>query len=87
MTSAAMGMTSEKIPSAATLANARSFVGKLSTKRANRPNSSAPAHGSSTANQRFGGMHDCNVYRNMATNRDLGRRIVTSAGSVIARVP
>src|SRR3954471_19867915 len=45
ITNAAIGMTNEKIPSAATLANARSRVGKLSTNRANNPKSNAPAHG------------------------------------------
>src|SRR3954451_22613118 len=61
ITNAAIGITNEKIPSAATLANARSRVGKLSTARANNPKSNAPAHGNRIANQRFGGMHDCHV--------------------------
>ena len=55
-TSAAIGSISAKMPSAATLAKARSAGS--STVRASRPNSNAPAHGISTAAHRFGGMHD-----------------------------
>src|SRR3954453_19546865 len=61
ITNAAIGITKEKIPSAATLANARSRVGKLSTARASSPNSSAPPQGNRIASHRFGGMHDCHV--------------------------
>ena len=60
MTSAAIGITSPKMPSAATLANALARS-DASTAWASRPNSSAPAHGSSTAAHRFGGKHDCSV--------------------------
>ena len=48
MTSAAIGITSPKMPSAATFANARSR-GRRRPRSASSPNSSAPAHGSSTA--------------------------------------
>ena len=61
MTSAAIGITSPKMPSAATLAKARSLVGKWWTAWASKPNNSAPAHGSSTAAHRLGGTHDCSV--------------------------
>ena len=48
------------MPSAATLANARSAVGAF-TAWLSSPNSSAPADAASTAAQRRGGRHDCSV--------------------------
>ena len=59
MTSAAIGSTSPKMPSAATVAKAR--CAGSSTACASSPNRSAPAHGTSTAAHRFRGKHDCNV--------------------------
>ena len=60
MTSAAIGTTSPKMPSAATVTKARWAVS--STACASRPNKSAPAHGTSSASHRLRGKHDCNVY-------------------------
>ena len=59
ITSAAIGTASPRIPSAATLANARS--GDVSIAWASSPNSTAPAHAASTAAHRFGGTHDRSV--------------------------
>ncbi len=47
------------MPSAATLANARSGV--VSIVLASRPNSNAPPHAASTAAHRRGGTHDRSV--------------------------
>ena len=55
ITSAAIGMISPKIPSAATLAKARGAGS--STAWVSSPNSSAPAHGRRIAAHRLGGKH------------------------------
>jgi hypothetical protein len=59
MINAPIGMTKDKMPSDATLANARCTG--TSTVRATSPKNTAPTQGTNTPNHRFGGTQERKV--------------------------